>query len=76
VDGLDGGGDRATLGRAIVDLARSLGLRTVGEGVERPEQLACLASLGCDFAQGFLLGRPMPAEQLTALLDAPPAQAA
>jgi EAL domain-containing protein (putative c-di-GMP-specific phosphodiesterase class I) len=66
VDGLDGGGDRA----------RSLGLRTVGEGVERPEQLACLASLGCDFAQGFLLGRPMPAEQLTALLDAPPAQAA
>jgi EAL domain-containing protein (putative c-di-GMP-specific phosphodiesterase class I) len=76
VDGLDGGGDRAVLGRAIVDLARSLGLRTIGEGVERPEQLACLASLGCDLAQGFLLGRPMPAEQLTALLDAPPAQAA
>ena len=76
VDGIDGGGDRATLGRAIIDLARSLGLRTVGEGVERPEQLACLASLGCDFAQGFLLGRPMPAGELTALLEAPPARAA
>jgi EAL domain-containing protein (putative c-di-GMP-specific phosphodiesterase class I) len=76
VDGLDGGGDRATLARAIIDLARSLGLRTIGEGVERPEQLACLASLGCDFAQGFLLGRPMPADELTALLEAPPARAA
>jgi diguanylate cyclase (GGDEF)-like protein len=76
VDGLDEGGDRAVLARAIIDFAASLGLRVVGEGVERPEQLACLAALGCDFAQGFLLGRPMAAGELTALLEAAPAQAA
>jgi EAL domain-containing protein (putative c-di-GMP-specific phosphodiesterase class I) len=76
VDGLDLGDDRATLARAIFEFAASLGLRTVGEGVERQEQLACLASLGCDFAQGFLLGRPVAADELTALLDAPPARAA
>jgi diguanylate cyclase (GGDEF)-like protein len=76
VDGLDGGGDRATLARAIIDLAASLDMRTVGEGVERPEQLACLSALGCDLAQGFLLGRPMPADELTALLEAAPARAA
>jgi EAL domain-containing protein (putative c-di-GMP-specific phosphodiesterase class I) len=64
------------LARAIIDFAASLGLRVVGEGVERPEQLACLAALGCDFAQGFLLGRPMAACELTALLEAAPAQAA
>jgi diguanylate cyclase (GGDEF)-like protein len=76
VDGIDGGGDRATLARAIVDLARSLGLLVVGEGVERPEQLASLIALGCDFAQGFLLGRPMPADELEAMLEAGSARAA
>jgi diguanylate cyclase (GGDEF)-like protein len=76
VDGLDLGDDRATLARAIIDLGSSLGLRIVAEGVERPAQLAALAGLGCDFAQGFLLGRPMPAGELTALLEAAPAQAA
>jgi EAL domain-containing protein (putative c-di-GMP-specific phosphodiesterase class I) len=76
IDGLDGGGDRATLARAIVDLARSLGLLVVGEGVERPEQLASLTELGCTFAQGFLLGRPMPADDFVALLEAASAQAA
>jgi diguanylate cyclase (GGDEF)-like protein len=76
VDGLDLGGDRATLARAIIEFAASLGLNTVGEGVERPEQVACLAALGCEYAQGFLLGRPVAADELTALLEAAPAQAA
>ena len=71
VDGLDGDGDRAALARAIVDLGDSLGLLVIGEGVERPEQLAALATLGCDFAQGFLLGRPMPADEFGALLSRP-----
>jgi EAL domain-containing protein (putative c-di-GMP-specific phosphodiesterase class I) len=47
----------ATL-RAIVDLAESFGMRTIAEGVETSEQLAALRELGCEQAQGYLLGRP------------------
>jgi EAL domain-containing protein (putative c-di-GMP-specific phosphodiesterase class I) len=61
-------GPGAQRARAIVDavttLARTLGLRTVAEGVERPEQLHELTVLGCDAVQGFLLGRPRPAHEL------------
>jgi diguanylate cyclase len=47
---------------AIVDLSHALGLRAVGEGVERAGQLAVLRALGCDLAQGFYFGRPQPPE--------------
>lgn len=46
--------------RTIVTLARALGLSTVAEGIERPDQLRCLTDLGVDTAQGFLLARPVP----------------
>ncbi len=49
---------------AILDLARALGMTTVVEGVETPEQLELLRAHGCPLAQGFLLGRPVPAEDL------------
>ena len=42
---------------AIVRLGRALGLTTIAEGVERPEQLAVLQEIGCDLAQGYLFGR-------------------
>ncbi|HWZ42492.1 MAG TPA: EAL domain-containing protein [Candidatus Saccharimonadales bacterium] len=45
--------------RAIVTLARQLGLRVVAEGVETKEELALLRHLGCDLMQGFLFSRPM-----------------
>jgi EAL domain-containing protein (putative c-di-GMP-specific phosphodiesterase class I) len=45
----------------VIDMARMLGLRTVAEGVESAEVLAALDEMGCDSAQGFLIGRPMPA---------------
>jgi len=45
----------------VMLLTRHLGLRTVGEGVERPEQLEVLRDVGCDAAQGDLLGRPADA---------------
>lgn len=44
--------------RCVVQLAHTLGLRVVGEGVETPAQLNLAHSLGCDEIQGFLLGRP------------------
>ncbi len=50
--------------RAVLDLARGLGMATTAEGVETPEQLALLRSIGCDEVQGFLLGRPAPLGQL------------
>jgi EAL domain-containing protein (putative c-di-GMP-specific phosphodiesterase class I) len=39
-------------------------MRVIAEGVETPHQLTTLATLGCDAVQGFLLGKPVPAEQL------------
>jgi EAL domain-containing protein (putative c-di-GMP-specific phosphodiesterase class I) len=50
--------------RSTVDLAHSLGLRVVAEGVEDLDSLTLITGLGCDVAQGYLLGRPVPAEQL------------
>src|SRR3984885_14598634 len=50
--------------RGMVALAQNLGLRTVAEGVETEEQLEAVRSTGCDQAQGFLLGRPRPAEKI------------
>ena len=47
--------------RAIVAMAASLNMRTIAEGVETPEQLEVLRALGCNEAQGFYFGKPMPA---------------
>lgn len=47
----------------IIELTGHLGMRVLAEGVETSEQLEVLDSLGCDEAQGYLIGRPMPAEQ-------------
>ncbi len=57
---------------AVVGLGQSLGLTTVAEGVESREQAEMLLWLGCDTGQGWLFGRPQPAECLPAVLAAPP----
>ena len=57
------------IARAIIAISHSLGLKVVAEGVETPEQLAFLRSLGCDGAQGYYFSRPVPAEEFTRLLD-------
>jgi len=49
---------------AMVGLAHKLDLRVVAEGVDSAETLACLNELGCDFGQGYFLGRPQPIAQL------------
>ena len=63
--------DDAPIVAAIVAMAHSLQLTTVAEGVETAEQLACLHQRGCEEVQGFLLSRPLPAEELLALLGDP-----
>jgi diguanylate cyclase (GGDEF)-like protein/PAS domain S-box-containing protein len=57
---------------AVVDLAHALDLVVVAEGVETAEQLATLRAMGCDRAQGFLMGRPLPPEELAALVRTRP----
>lgn len=53
---------------STIQLAHSLGQRVIAEGVERPEVLQVLRELGCDGAQGYLVGEPMPAESLERVL--------
>jgi EAL domain-containing protein (putative c-di-GMP-specific phosphodiesterase class I) len=60
----------AALVRSIVDLGRSLGMDVVAEGVETPDQLAALAGMDCRFLQGWLLGRPVAAAEVAAVVDA------
>jgi diguanylate cyclase (GGDEF)-like protein/PAS domain S-box-containing protein len=57
----------AVLG-AIVGLTRTLGIRSVAEGVETPEHLRMVREAGCDMAQGWLLGQAMPAEDVPAFV--------
>ena len=67
VDGLDGPAPdphAAALVRTVVQLARALGLQTVAEGVETAAQRDALRALGCDLGQGYLFGRPGPADAL------------
>jgi len=49
---------------AIVELTRTLGIRSVAEGVETPEHLRMVREAGCDLAQGWLLGQAMPADEI------------
>jgi diguanylate cyclase (GGDEF)-like protein len=59
----------ALIVRSVVELARNLGLTTVAEGVEDRATLERLGDLGCDVAQGYLVSRPLPAEQLEQWFD-------
>ncbi|SEP13322.1 putative bifunctional diguanylate cyclase/phosphodiesterase [Trujillonella endophytica] len=60
---LASGGQGAVLA-AIVALTRTLGIRSVAEGVETAEHLQMVRDAGCDLAQGYLLARPMPASEI------------
>src|SRR5262249_45012607 len=64
--------------RAIIAMAQSLKLAVVAEGVETQAQIDLLLSLGCTVVQGFLLGRPLPAQETSRLLrqSAPSSEAA
>lgn len=54
----------ALIVRSTIDLAHSLGLKVVAEGIETNAQFSLLSAMGCDHAQGYLVARPMPLSQL------------
>jgi diguanylate cyclase (GGDEF)-like protein/PAS domain S-box-containing protein len=58
-----------SLAGAILQLAATLGLTAVAEGIETADQLAALTSLGCELGQGYFLARPLTVEGATALLE-------
>ncbi len=66
---LPGNDNDAIIVRATIDLAHKLGRKVIAEGVESRETLELLRRWGCDRAQGFHIGEPMPAEALTARLN-------
>lgn len=59
--------------RAIVSLARELGLSVVAEGGENNEEVECLRAAGCEYNQGFAYARPLSPDAIGALLSNPPA---
>lgn len=61
--------DSLALCEAIIVMAHRLGLKVIAEGVENRKQSELLRSAGCDYAQGFLFSRPVPAGQFEALLS-------
>lgn len=68
--GLGDSADQFAVVRSITELAHDLRLEVVAEGVEREDQLAALQLAGCDLLQGFQLGRPMPADDVSLLVGA------
>ena len=63
----------AVIVQSTIDLGRNLGLHTVAEGVENQATLRELSRLGCDFAEGYHVSRPITPEQLTDWLHMPAA---
>src|ERR1700733_994419 len=56
---------------AVVGLGQSLGLTTIAEGIEKREQAEMLLWLGCEMGQGWLFGKPLPAEALPTMIAMP-----
>ena len=61
---ITGSAEQRQLVASIVDIGRTLGIQVVAEGVETMEQAQILREIGCDFLQGYVFARPMPASQL------------
>ena len=60
--------DSRKIAAALVNLAKSMGMMTVAEGVETEEQAGIMTDLGCDLAQGFLFGRPAAAAEIPRMI--------
>ena len=64
------GGEKDSHGivEAVIAMGRSLGMKVVAEGVQTSDQLGALQAMGCNFGQGFLMGRPLSVEAAGAML--------
>jgi diguanylate cyclase (GGDEF)-like protein len=76
VDGLGRDGEGHAIFDAVVQLARSLGVRALAEGVETPAQALALRGMDCSVAQGYHFARPLSAAELERMLDEPTSLAA
>ena len=61
----------AAIVKSIIGLAADLGMDVIAEGIETPEQLNRLSRLGCPEIQGYLVGKPMPVENVRTFLSRP-----
>ena len=75
ISGIDRSRNMHALCQTIVAMAHQLGLRTVAEGVETRGELRVLRAIGCEAGQGFLLQKPIPAEEFAAFLRTWPGRA-
>ena len=66
---MPGRNENAAIVRAVATLADTLGMKTVAEGVETLDELNTVVRAGCNKAQGFFIGRPVPVSELAAVLS-------
>ena len=64
VTAIDANSQNAAIVRSTIELGHSLGMMVIAEGVETEEELRHLQAFGCDYAQGYGISRPMPAEDI------------
>ena len=76
VKNLDTGGEDEVIVRTIVNLAHNLNMDVIAEGIETETQLDRLKALGCEYGQGFLFSKAVPADEATAILEGKVAVAA
>ncbi|MFA6442667.1 MAG: EAL domain-containing protein [Sterolibacterium sp.] len=69
ITGTPGDADDCAIAGAIAGMAKQLRLKVIAEGVENAAQLSFLKSLGCDEIQGYFFSRPLPADELMALVN-------
>ncbi|MCP9883842.1 bifunctional diguanylate cyclase/phosphodiesterase [Synechococcus sp. ATX 2A4] len=69
IEGLGRSQEDEVIVKAVLSMAKALGLHAIAEGVERQEQLDVLKKLGCDYIQGYLVGRPKNASSTLALIQ-------
>jgi EAL domain-containing protein (putative c-di-GMP-specific phosphodiesterase class I) len=68
INGLGENAEDTSIVRMVVDLAHTLGMELIAEGVESEGQVALLEQMGCDMAQGFHFARPLPPEAVPEVL--------